>query len=207
MTQTTSVLPRRSTVPSTSTSRAFDVDKSDSRGRPAGLSRSIHRSPVSIHRSWQMKRRRINLPGRRINLKSRRINLPGRRINLKSRRINQSSRRINPIDRRINDRDPRINPSRPPLEAYSTPTSPESARSEQESRPNRGRRGCSSDDPDALFSTPLLVALASLRRSRFVPVAQTTKPLEPRTAALGFANFVYGVTFEFEKNALDSLEA
>ena len=193
MTQTTSVLPRRSTVPSTSTSRAFDVDKSDSRGRPAGLSRSIHRSPVSIHRSWQMKRRRINLPGRRINLKS--------------RRINQSSRRINPIDRRINDRDPRINPSRPPLEAYSTPTSPESARSEQESRPNRGRRGCSSDDPDALFSTPLLVALASLRRSRFVPVAQTTKPLEPRTAALGFANFVYGVTFEFEKNALDSLEA
>jgi len=52
-----------------------------------------------------------------------------------------------------------------------------------------------------------LVALASLRRSRFVPVAQTTKPLEPRTAALGFANFVYGVTFEFEKNALDSLEA
>ena len=193
MTQTTSVLPRRSTSPSTSTSRAFDVDKSDSRGRPAGLSRSIHRSPVSIHRSWQMKRRRINLPGRRINLKS--------------RRINQSSRRINPIDRRINDRDPRINPSRPPLEAYSTPTSPESARSEQESRPNRGRRGCSSDDPDALFSTPLLVALASLRRSRFVPVAQTTKPLEPRTAALGFANFVYGVTFEFEKNALDSLEA
>ena len=193
MTQTTSVLPRRSTSPSTSTSRAFDVDKSDSRGRPAGLSRSIHRSPVSIHRSWQMKRRRINLPGRRINLKS--------------RRINQSSRRINPIDRRINDREPRINPSRPPLEAYSTPTSPESARSEQESRPNRGRRGCSSDDPDALFSTPLLVALASLRRSRFVPVSQTTKPLEPRTAALGFANFVYGVTFEFEKNALDSLEA